>query len=390
MAVKLIELYNACDKRNFKLIAGGKGINNIVRWVHMVEGMEISIFIEQQELSFTTGIALKDENELFELVKCSYNSQATGFVINIGPFIKEIPKEIIEFCEQHDFPLFEMSWHVYLAEIMRKFCFQITQSERVEIELSSAIKNALFFPAREDMYIPQLERHGFSSENYYCIAAIEILDKKEAIITDIERQTLLLKNIENIFAFSNSGIFTLIIENRFIILFAGYGEEESKNILQKSLKKIKETLKEGEKIFISIGNRVKNIENLSNSYKKSLNVLKIQKCKNISQDIMLYKELGIYKLLLSIEDQEVLHEFYNENLYPIIKYDELNQTDYFKVLNSYLKNNGSIKAVSEELFYHKNTICYKINKIQELIDCNLSDLKVRTNLTIAMMVKEYI
>lgn len=388
MAIKLVELYNSCDKRNFKLIAGEKGLNNIVSWIHMVEGIEISVFVEQQELSFTTGIALKDEDELFELVKCSYNSKASGFVINIGPFIKEIPKEIIEFCHTKDFPLFEMPWHVYLAEIMRRFCYQITLSDRIDMELSSAIKNAIFFPSQKDIYLPQLEQYGVNEDSDYIITLIEISDKKGNNITDLERENRILKKIENILMSNNSGIFCLIIENRFVFLFENHTEKETGLIFKKNIKKIKESVKNNERILVSIGNKVKNISNISDSYKKALSVLKMQKRKTIIEEIMLYKELGIHKLLLSVEEQSVLKDFYEENLGAILKCDEMNGTDYFIVLKSYLENNGSIKAVSEELFYHKNTICYKINKIQELIGASLSELKVRVNLSLAMMIKE--
>lgn len=388
MAIKLVELYNSCDKGSFKLIAGEKGLNNIVSWIHMVEGMEISVFVEPHELSFTTGIALKAKEELFELVKCSYNSKASGFVINIGPFIKEIPKAIIDFCNEHDFPLFEMPWHVYLAEIMRRFCYQITLSDRIDMELSSAIKNAIFFPNQKDIYIPQLERYGFSTDHNYCVTIIEILNSKNEIITNLDRQNYILKKIENTLVFDNKGIFSLVIENRFIILFSEADEEKINSIFKKNLQKIKDCLKEKEKILISIGSQVNDISNVFTSYKKAINVLKMQKKRNIEQEIILYKELGINKLLLSVEDPNVLKDFYKEYLEPIVQYDELNQTDYYIVLNSYLENNGSIKAVSEELFYHKNTICYKINKIQELMGFNLSDLKARTNLLIAIMIKE--
>lgn len=390
MSIKLIELYNTCDKNNFKLIAGEKGLNNMVSWIHMVEGIEISLFVEPHELSFTTGIAFKNKDELFELVKCSYNSEASGFVINIGPFIKEIPSEVIEFCNKNNFPLFEMPWHVYLAEIMRKFCYQITLSDRIEMELSSAIKNLILYPSQKDIYIPQLEDYGVISENYYSIAVIEKFDEISGVLNNLEKQKEILKKIENLLTIGNQKVFSITIDNRYIVLFPNYEEEQIYTIMKKNIDKLKKILKGEEELYISLGERVKNIENISISYKKALNILKIQKRKNTKKQIMSYKELGIYNLFLAVEDKEVLVNFYKDKLEPIIRQDELNKSDYMIVLESYLENNGSIKAVSEELFYHKNTICYKINKIQELINCNLSDLKVRVNLLVALMIKDYI
>ena len=130
---------------------------------------------------------------------------------------------------------------------------------------------------------------------------------------------------------------------------------------------------------------------LLKTYKNALNVLKLKKSENFSnEDIVLYNDLGLYKVILSVEDKQILKEFYDENLKSIIKYDELNETDYMKVLESYLRNNGSVKVVSQELFYHKNTICYKINKIEEILNIDFSDFKIRANLYLSILIKNYI
>lgn len=72
----------------------------------------------------------------------------------------------------------------------------------------------------------------------------------------------------------------------------------------------------------------------------------------------------------------------------IEKNDKLNGTDYLEVLKCYLKYNGSVKAVAEELFYHKNTVGYKLQKIEQFLGDNLSYQSVRLNCNIALMLKE--
>ena len=36
-----------------------------------------------------------------------------------------------------------------------------------------------------------------------------------------------------------------------------------------------------------------------------------------------------------------------------------------------MKNNGSVKAVADEMFIHKNTIVYRMSKIKELLQADL-------------------
>ena len=59
MALTLSQLCVNVEKTyQMKLVAGEDGMDNVVRWVHIIEDVEVSHFINGQELVFTTGIAL--------------------------------------------------------------------------------------------------------------------------------------------------------------------------------------------------------------------------------------------------------------------------------------------------------------------------------------------
>lgn len=387
MAVKLKELYKGFNRSELKMLAGKEGLNNIVRWVHMVEGTSISLFLEEQELAFTTGIALRKEGELFELVKLCNKNNSSGVVINTGPFIKEIPQEIIDYCNEESFPLFEVPWDIYIAEMMKKLCYQITLSDRVVLELSAAIKNAIFLPEQEEIYLSQMERYGFKPKSSYCAAIIDI-EKGTDTPVDTKRQEFFLKKIENLITYSHPNTFIFGLDNKLILIFSKYKGTDIKKILSKLKKNIKGLLNTDEQLYISMGECAGNITELHKSYNKSLNSLKIQKKKSLSDEILNYKDLGVYKLLLAIEDKNVINEFCQETLGVLETHDELNDSDYVVVLESYLRNSGSIKAVAEELFFHRNTICYKLNKIEEIIGSKLSNLDTRLKYSIALMLKE--
>lgn len=386
MAVKLNEIYKS-NKKEMKLIAGKNGLNEIVRWVHMAEGINISVFRDEQELTFTTGIVLREKDELFELVKLCQKNKSSGMVINTGPFIKEISQEIIEFCDNNDFPLFEVTWDIYVAEIMKKICYQITLSERTNLELSAAIKNAIFLPEQKEMYVLQLERYSFRPEWPYRVIIIDII-RKDGIPLDDKRKDYTLKKIENFITYKYKNTVSLELNNKVILLLANYGEQKIDLILKELKENLEKLITENEFFFISIGNNVSSIYEIHKSYNQALNTIKIQIKKNDQNSIYKYQDLGIYKLLLSIENQSLIKEYYQEVLGEIEKNDKLNGTDYLEVLKCYLKYNGSVKAVAEELFYHKNTVGYKLQKIEQFLGDNLSYQSVRLNCNIALMLKE--
>lgn len=103
-----------------------------------------------------------------------------------------------------------------------------------------------------------------------------------------------------------------------------------------------------------------------------------------------YSELGVYQLLLAIDNKETIKAYYNDMLGKLEENDQNNGTDYLDFLNAYLNSNCNINDTADALFIHRNTVVYKIKKINELLDCDLSDIEVRVQLYLAAMVRNII
>lgn len=139
---------------------------------------------------------------------------------------------------------------------------------------------------------------------------------------------------------------------------------------------------------MGVGRCTKSASSISRSYHQACQVTKLQR--NIKNDttVVAYQDLGIYKLLMDIENKEVLEEYYGETIQKLVEYDKLNQTNYCEVLQCYLDNSGSVKETAEAMFVHRNTINYKINKIEEMLNCDLSELETRLRYSIAFMLQK--
>ena len=82
MAIILEEIYEvALHRYNMKLVAGGRGLRNLVDWVHTVEEMDYVSFLKGRELIITTGIREKDEETLVRFVKSLHETGASGLVL---------------------------------------------------------------------------------------------------------------------------------------------------------------------------------------------------------------------------------------------------------------------------------------------------------------------
>lgn len=77
-------------KYQMRLLAGEKGLNRVMDWVHILEDVEAAKFLNGNELIFTTGIGKNMEHWLMCLIQGIYQRNACGMIVNIGPYMETI------------------------------------------------------------------------------------------------------------------------------------------------------------------------------------------------------------------------------------------------------------------------------------------------------------
>ena len=90
---------------------------------------------------------------------------------------------------------------------------------------------------------------------------------------------------------------------------------------------------------------------------------------------------------MEISDQNIIKEYLDDILQPVLDYDTAHGSNLADTLHCYMQHNGSVKETAEELFVHRNTINYQIEKAEELLECDLSTTQARTRLSIAFMLQ---
>lgn len=71
----------------------------------------------------------------------------------------------------------------------------------------------------------------------------------------------------------------------------------------------------------------------------------------------------------------------------IERYDRENQTDLLNTLEVYLENDCNAQKCGRLLFLHRNSLVYRIHRIQEISGCNLSDPEERSYLRISFLLR---
>jgi len=385
MAVQLKRLIEKVRHKDITLIAGKNGENNIVSWVHMVESIDAADFLEGGEIAVLTGIGLHSSSELTELAQCIYEKNAAGMVVNIGPYIEEVPKETIEFCDKVNLPLYIVPWKIHLAEIIRIFCYAITKDDQRTTEVTSAFKNAIFFPKQEELYVVPLSQRQFNVNWSYsvCVMRFDLASGNR-----VNRLEELADSLESRMKHYFSKFSVFANDDELIMVMADMTAEEQREFVEKTKEGLKMMLISEEKMSIGVGRMTKSVRCLYKSYNQARAIQKLHMSGKISQDEIFYSDLGIYRLLMGIEDLEIIKEYYYCTIGPLVDYDKANDSDLCYVLSKYLKNDGSVKDTAEELFVHRNTINYKLGKISQILDMDISSMNARVELTIALTLKD--
>lgn len=88
--------------------------------------------------------------------------------------------------------------------------------------------------------------------------------------------------------------------------------------------------------------------------------------------IYYYDECKFYDLISSNDKKDLLC-LINPELIKLMNYDKTHDTSYFKDLYFYISNNLNLIKTSKQMFIHRNTLSYRLEKIKEITGINLED-----------------
>lgn len=101
-----------------------------------------------------------------------------------------------------------------------------------------------------------------------------------------------------------------------------------------------------------------------------------------------YEDYKFYDLLSKVNGN--LMEFCNASVVMLYDYDKTNNTTYFQTLCAYIENNENINKTAEALFLHRNTLSYRIDKIETITGLNLKDSQQIFNISYSCRILKYI
>uniref|UniRef100_UPI00359C6FB4 PucR family transcriptional regulator n=1 Tax=Thomasclavelia spiroformis TaxID=29348 RepID=UPI00359C6FB4 len=369
------------EQYHLKLLAGQEGCSNTISWVHMIEDTTIIQQLWGKELVVTTGHGFQSEEELFMLIKCLIKYNSVGLIINIGKYIFEIPLPIIDYCNEQEFPLLTIPWEVHLADLIKDFCMRCLYSEKEDRELSKLFQEILTNNQIIEEVRPQL-MSAFDVDGDFQVVLIKVEGSDN--FNAIERRKIAFQ-IELCFEKIDSSYAFFWYDEYFVLIVNNLKEDELKVIINKMHKRSKKRI-DDKRVYLGIGSQMKDLGQVYLSYKRAKAAVLM--AMQFKLPIVFFEDMGVYQILFSIEDKQILIEMYHRLLQPLIDYDQKHHGELEKTLFYYLIYGESQLTMAKNLYMHRNTINYRMNKIKELLNCQLDTFEEKVPYILSYYIKK--
>ena len=103
-----------------------------------------------------------------------------------------------------------------------------------------------------------------------------------------------------------------------------------------------------------------------------------------------YESLGFYKVLFNVSNRKELESFRSEVLGPLNEYDKRHGGELLPTLAAFLEDTENLLIVADKLHIHRNTLRYRLQKVEEITGRNLGDTQDRMHLFFATIVDKYL
>lgn len=387
MSILVKDILKLKTLKKMELIAGDAGIEKCIEWIYVSECLEDPLegikWLQGGEIVIITGVGIrKDISALTQLIEGISEKNGVGLIINIGEYIREVPKQAIEIANKLDIPLFTLPWEVRLVEVSKEISNAIILARIEEKFMNDFLNNILF--GQIDLSIDikgKANYFGYNLQGKCCICIVQVdgirkIEEAKTVYDEIyisKTKLKFRKIVQDIL--EKYSLKVPIIDNDDEIIFLNRAEENCMNRLDKSLKEIQEVIINrisGISVNIGIGNGYEDFSLMRQSFNEAKMAIESLKYEQVNHQIRKYGDIGVYSLIFSIENKNILSDYYKQVLGPIIDNTQKNkEISSIKILDMYLNENCNLSVAASKLDLHRNTLTYRIKKIEQLLKCDL-------------------
>ncbi|MBQ4650187.1 MAG: PucR family transcriptional regulator [Firmicutes bacterium] len=378
MTLKVKDLFDIEIFRNFRLVAGEGGLNRPVKTTEILDfefiqgaDMDRKNVFEGESITLTSLLYAIDNPQLITDAVRRLNELNVSCMAYKTAVVSQLPQEAIDYANSHNFPILEFGGDEFFEDIIFAVRKEIGAGQdllEIEMTLEDILDKSL--SAREISRFakrlnPEFKRY---------VRCVGIMGE----IFSSEKISALLKSFSRHEKIGRKASLCKFREGLFIILTQDTDEISRFNALLTDVL----TVLELEPSAIHMG--FSTVRRMDGQFDKVVReafwscIVAAMEEKSSRQ----YEELGIYRFITSEINSPNLKEYADEFLKPLTDGDG----ELLRTAKTYIMCRGDMDAAAKRLFCHKNTVRYRLSRIQEMVAPETNEKEFFENLALAVRI----
>ena len=202
-----------------------------------------------------------------------------------------------------------------------------------------------------------------------------------------ESEQLASEMLSGLFTIQNGDYLTEVDENS-VILIKALEDNEGYKEIEDAAKTAVDMLNMEAMIKVrgSYGTIVEELKDLSRSYKEARMAMDVGRIFYAGKRVISYNELGIGRLIYQLPPS--LCRMFIQEIFEAGEMAEFDQ-EILTTINTFFDNNLNVSETARQLFVHRNTLVYRIEKLQKSTGLDIRTFDDAMTLKIALMVNAY-
>lgn len=401
MSLSVADVLALPGLQDLHLRAGQAALGNPVRWPYVAENADIADWVMGGELVFVTGINHpRDEANLLLLVRQAVERATAGLVILTGAeYIQAIPARVIAEAERLGLPLLEQPYGLKMVVVTQAIGTALVQQQMlgssrqhvlaqllegdyqsldVLLQRATSLDLPLSVPRQVALLRLQNSEQLFDGE---------AADNGERLLRD-NRQCL-QQSLEQCLQTLGDALPLISQGGHWIALLPCTGsqdEQRNRRLLSELLGNLDERLQPQRAVLgLSTGGHPP--QRFALALGQARQALVAAQAFPERLGLCSFNELGVIELLAAIRDRSLLERFVERTLGPLIGDDSRHEPVLMPTLEAWFFENANLALAAQRLGVHRNTLSYRVQRIEALTGCSFDDPHDRLNISIALLIR---
>ncbi|MEQ9724478.1 PucR family transcriptional regulator ligand-binding domain-containing protein [Pseudomonas sp. WHRI 8822A] len=401
MSLSVADVLALPGLQDLHLRAGQAALGNPVRWPYVAENADIADWVMGGELVFVTGINHpRDEDNLLLLVRQAVERATAGLVILTGAeYIRAIPASVIAEAERLGLPLLEQPYGLKMVVVTQAIGTALVQQQMlgssrqhvlaqllegdyqsldVLLQRAASLDLPLSVPRQVALLRLQNSEQLFDGE---------AADNGERLLRD-NRQCL-QQSLEQCLQTLGDALPLISQGEHWIALLPCTGsqdEQRNRRLLSELLGNLDERL-QPQRAVIGLSTGGHPPQRFALALGQARQALVAAQAFPERLGLCSFNELGVIELLAAIRDRSLLERFVERTLGPLIGDDSRHEPVLMPTLEAWFFENANLALAAQRLGVHRNTLSYRVQRIEALTGCSFDDPHDRLNISIALLIR---